>query len=559
MQQESPVEVLPINPGAPNCAFYMQRGTCVFGASCKYNHPLSTLEKFQDQETAMGLGSTVLHNAQTDKMSGDQRPLASSMGITQSGASTASAEHEQEFFRLQLEFQGMEFFNNKKSPVYLPNSFLQEMGLASVEELKRLYAYYLVLRVSLLCGVVHENNRNTVLNGVKLSYLPNAYFSRFNEDLQYTGKLSGFLQDLFGSLPFKMRPKFILDKGNTHLQFSDEALVEVAKIEQADDFMSFIIFEKTGKRKAAPNRDANKIEKVSSPELHAAGAQTHNALQLLQMDYASTLESSGMGFLADIITEDMRGLGISAEKMKELYTEFLLLRLLKLIAGETEPHTGKTNAIAFSLLQITYSIRYKEQLLFPENLSLEDFLDDLFSSIPVGLKPIIYNQKGIKIMTVTAQAAQVAAAQTPPPDFSTFLATRISRTSPASPLRYPASTSTLGKRSLLVEDAAEKEAKKKSLSAVSDERSPVPSAGSNQTSYQVLVSGLEKGINEITLTRIFSQFGEIKRFQIAENRATGEFQGFSLVEYFNLEAAERAVKFSGSTVLGMVLQVTRRY
>lgn len=32
--------VYPVRPGAEDCSFYMRTGSCKFGSSCKFNHPL---------------------------------------------------------------------------------------------------------------------------------------------------------------------------------------------------------------------------------------------------------------------------------------------------------------------------------------------------------------------------------------------------------------------------------------------------------------------------------------------------------------------------------------
>ncbi|KAF8100091.1 hypothetical protein N665_0231s0030 [Sinapis alba] len=37
----------PVRPGAEDCAFYMRTGTCKFGSTCKFNHPLPNPRKFQ--------------------------------------------------------------------------------------------------------------------------------------------------------------------------------------------------------------------------------------------------------------------------------------------------------------------------------------------------------------------------------------------------------------------------------------------------------------------------------------------------------------------------------
>jgi len=37
--------VYPVRPGAEDCSFYMRTGSCKFGSSCKFNHPLA--RKFQ--------------------------------------------------------------------------------------------------------------------------------------------------------------------------------------------------------------------------------------------------------------------------------------------------------------------------------------------------------------------------------------------------------------------------------------------------------------------------------------------------------------------------------
>jgi len=97
-------------------------------------------------------------------------------------------------------------------------------------------------------------------------------------------------------------------------------------------------------------------------------------------------------------------------------------------------------------------------------------------------------------------------------------------------------------------------------------RNPVPSTGITRDpvpppaeNYPVFVSGLARGIDETILQKIFSKFGVIKRLRIAESKATGEFQGFCLVEYATLSAAELAVKFSGSSMMGMTFRVEPRY
>ena len=35
----------PIRPGQPNCNFYMRTGSCAFGPTCKFNHPLPQLKE----------------------------------------------------------------------------------------------------------------------------------------------------------------------------------------------------------------------------------------------------------------------------------------------------------------------------------------------------------------------------------------------------------------------------------------------------------------------------------------------------------------------------------
>ncbi|KAJ0248445.1 Zinc finger CCCH domain-containing protein 43 [Hirschfeldia incana] len=47
-EEEDESEVLyPVRPGAEDCAFYMRTGSCKFGSTCKFNHPLPNPRKIQ--------------------------------------------------------------------------------------------------------------------------------------------------------------------------------------------------------------------------------------------------------------------------------------------------------------------------------------------------------------------------------------------------------------------------------------------------------------------------------------------------------------------------------
>lgn len=43
----------PVRPGAEDCAFYMRTGSCKFGSTCKFNHPLPNPTNIQVSEYAL--------------------------------------------------------------------------------------------------------------------------------------------------------------------------------------------------------------------------------------------------------------------------------------------------------------------------------------------------------------------------------------------------------------------------------------------------------------------------------------------------------------------------
>lgn len=45
----------PVRPGAEDCAFYMRTGSCKFGSTCKFNHPLPNPTNIQVSEYALSL------------------------------------------------------------------------------------------------------------------------------------------------------------------------------------------------------------------------------------------------------------------------------------------------------------------------------------------------------------------------------------------------------------------------------------------------------------------------------------------------------------------------
>lgn len=54
-EDESQVLLYPVRPGAEDCAFYMKTGSCKFGSTCKFNHPLPNPSKIQVKKTSLYL------------------------------------------------------------------------------------------------------------------------------------------------------------------------------------------------------------------------------------------------------------------------------------------------------------------------------------------------------------------------------------------------------------------------------------------------------------------------------------------------------------------------
>lgn len=60
-EDESQVLLYPVRPGAEDCAFYMKTGSCKFGSTCKFNHPLPNPSKIQVKKISLLLHLLLLY------------------------------------------------------------------------------------------------------------------------------------------------------------------------------------------------------------------------------------------------------------------------------------------------------------------------------------------------------------------------------------------------------------------------------------------------------------------------------------------------------------------
>lgn len=72
---------------------------------------------------------------------------------------------------------------------------------------------------------------------------------------------------------------------------------------------------------------------------------------------------------------------------------------------------------------------------------------------------------------------------------------------------------------------------------------------------KIFVGSLSWGINNNTLSELFSQYGEVIEAVVITDRDTGRSKGFGFVTFKNEEDAKRALEMNGREVEGRTIVV----
>lgn len=74
--------------------------------------------------------------------------------------------------------------------------------------------------------------------------------------------------------------------------------------------------------------------------------------------------------------------------------------------------------------------------------------------------------------------------------------------------------------------------------------------------YIVYVSGIHEECQEDQIYELFSEYGNIKNLHVNLDRKTGYLKGYALIEYENLQEAQKVVnKLNGHSFLGRKINV----
>lgn len=82
-----------------------------------------------------------------------------------------------------------------------------------------------------------------------------------------------------------------------------------------------------------------------------------------------------------------------------------------------------------------------------------------------------------------------------------------------------------------------------------------PSRGSGEPTATVFLGNLAFSIQDENVKDLFKDCGDIKEIRWLNDRETGKFKGCGFVEFESVEAAEKAVAFNGSDVMGREIRI----
>jgi len=75
-------------------------------------------------------------------------------------------------------------------------------------------------------------------------------------------------------------------------------------------------------------------------------------------------------------------------------------------------------------------------------------------------------------------------------------------------------------------------------------------------SKNLYVGGLDEGVKEEELTKLFSEAGKVVNVKVITDRLTGQSRGFAFVEMSNKKGAKKAIEmFNGKKLKGKALVV----
>jgi len=332
--------------------------------------------------------------------------------------------------RAGLRFLGYWFYADYPSPG-VPLKLLQEI-----------YAEFLAIR---LLHLITETTKwqHYHRNSLDLSEIEQTYSKRYGEKLHRPSRrnISAFLEDIFQfkSIPEVIRPVIFSTGIKTWITVSDQAAAMRNKFPLPPDFLTFFFSTIRVKLSTTPIENwttacsplKRKYEDFADLDGHKAECDSETRACLDQaIETVNSLERNGLGFFRKLLSAKRLGSGIAVESIKKHYAEFVVLRFISIIAGETEDQTGLLNTVTFKRIKLLYTKRFNERLQYADNCSLDSFLEDLFSTVEPMLRPMICDYAvtknyRIKIITITDQAASLASTLKLSPNFSCFMDAKI--------------------------------------------------------------------------------------------------------------------------------------
>ena len=74
--------------------------------------------------------------------------------------------------------------------------------------------------------------------------------------------------------------------------------------------------------------------------------------------------------------------------------------------------------------------------------------------------------------------------------------------------------------------------------------------------YILFCSGIHEEAQEDDVNELFSEYGQVKKFRMPQDRKTGSIKGYALIEYSELSEAKEAIKnLNDSEFLGQKIKV----
>jgi len=289
--------------------------------------------------------------------------------------------------------------------------------------IKRIYFEFVGLRVAhLVGGSVFRTKKRTL----SLSQVPMYYTGKYKEKFVF-GEfgMRHFLETVFAELPQAIKPEFYRADAQTFITISEQVADLVDERIVSLSFMDYF----ASKTRVFSWMEGLEQEPTEPEQPCTPPPIIPNVVDQEPPDsssYVGFLESVGLDFLRDAIAQCSDGSEMTEETLKELYAEFLMIRFVHLIAGQKDPKSGLQNTVALSAIPELYNERYKEELQYPDNLTLTTFLQSMFDLVLPVFSPILFENKSGQQITISDQAAAFVDKMPEPTDFFTFFVSKTS-------------------------------------------------------------------------------------------------------------------------------------